>query len=292
MPEPIYPPRPTPGAKVAVVSQSRSLPAVFPEVYEAGLVQLREQLDLVPVEYPTTRTLDADPRDRARDLHAAFADPEIAAVMTAIGGDDQIRVLPHLDPEVLRAHPKPFFGYSDNTNLLHLLYECGVVGYHGGSVMVNLGRGGGPHPVHLASLRVALFTDGWYELTASPEWGDEPGDWADPVARTAPPVMWPSQGWSWHGPSDRVITGRLWGGNLEVLSWLLMAGRVGPSEAYAGHVFLMETSEELPAATEVYRILRSMGERGLLARFPAVLVGRPKAWDFADAHQRLILVRY
>src|SRR5690606_23896155 len=50
-----------------------------------------------------------------------------------------------------------------------------------------------------------------YELTASPEWGDEPGDWADPVARTAPPVMWPSQGWSWHGPSDRVITGRLWG---------------------------------------------------------------------------------
>src|SRR5690606_17566489 len=57
--------------------------------------------------------------------------------------------------------------------------------------------------------------------------------------------------------------------------------RVGPSEAYAGHVFLMETSEELPAAVEVYRILRSMGERGLLAQFPAVLVGRPKAWDFA-----------
>jgi hypothetical protein len=33
---------------------------------------------------------------------------------------------------------------------------------------------------------------------------------------------------------------------------------------------------------EVYRILRNMGERGLLAQFPAVLVGRAKAWDRAQ----------
>ena len=46
-----------------------------------------------------------------------------------------------------------------------------------------------------------------------------------------------------------------------------MADRVAPAEAYAGHVFFLETSEELPPAIEVYRILRSMGERGLLARF-------------------------
>jgi len=32
---------------------------------------------------------------------------------------------------------------------------------------------------------------------------------------------------------------------------------------------------------EVSRILRSMGERGLLARFSAVLVGRAKSWSFA-----------
>lgn len=279
--EPIYPPKPSPGDRVAVVSPSRGLPEIFPEVYEAGLAQLRDQLDLVPVEYPTTRIMGAGPRERARDLQAAFADPGIAAVMSTIGGDDQITVVPHLDRDVLRASPKPFFGSSDNTNLLHLLYGCGIVGYHGGSIMVDLGRGGGPHPVHLDSLRAALFTDGWYELAASPEWTDQPNDWADPAARVRAPEMWPSAGWSWQGPADRVVTGRLWGGNLEVLSWLLMAGRVGPSEAYAGRVFLMETSEELPPATEVYRILRSIGERGLLGGFPAVLVGRPKAWDFA-----------
>ena len=40
-----------------------------------------------------------------------------------------------------------------------------------------------------------------------------------------------------------------------------------------------ETSEELPCATYVYRALMCMAERGLLQRFPAVLVARPKAWS-------------
>jgi muramoyltetrapeptide carboxypeptidase LdcA involved in peptidoglycan recycling len=38
----------------------------------------------------------------------------------------------------------------------------------------------------------------------------------------------------------------------------------------------------MPSDVEVYRVLRCMGERGLLGRFRAVLVGRAKAWDFAQ----------
>jgi hypothetical protein len=38
------------------------------------------------------------------------------------------------------------------------------------------------------------------------------------------------------------------------------------------------TPEEMPSATEVYRILRCMGERDLLGQFGAVLLGRAKAW--------------
>ncbi|WP_306298889.1 LD-carboxypeptidase, partial [Cellulomonas iranensis] len=103
--------------------------------------------------------------ERAADLHAAFSDPEVKAVIASIGGDDQITVLPHLDRELLRAHPKPFFGYSDNTNLLLFLRELGMVAYHGGSVMVEWGRPGKLHPATAASLRAALFTSGPYELT-------------------------------------------------------------------------------------------------------------------------------
>jgi len=50
-----------------------------------------------------------------------------------------------------------------------------------------------------------------------------------------------------------------------------------PVEDYEGCVLLLETSEEMPSALEVFRVLRNAGERGLLAQFRAVLVGRPKA---------------
>ncbi|HEX6871631.1 MAG TPA: S66 peptidase family protein [Micromonosporaceae bacterium] len=274
----IYPTKPRPGDRVAIVSPSAGLPGLYPGVYEQGLRRLRDELDLVPVEYPTTRRMHASPADRAADLHAAFADPSITAVMASIGGDDQITVLRHLDPDLLRANPKPFFGYSDNTNLLNHLWALGLVSYHGGSVMVHLGRGGRIHPAHLASLRAALFEPGWYELRPPVDWSDEHGDWADPVASTTEPPMWPHEGWTWLN-ADRVVEAATWGGNLEIISWLLQAGFVLPNEHFDGCVLVLETSEEMPPAVEVYRIMRNLGERGLLARFPALIMGRAKAWE-------------
>ncbi|MEU8070446.1 MULTISPECIES: S66 peptidase family protein [unclassified Micromonospora] len=280
---PVYPAKPQPGDRVAVVSPSAGLPGLFPHVYELGLRRLRDELGLEPVEYPTTRVMGADPRDRARDLTAAFADPTITAVLATVGGDDLITVTPYLDDDVLRANPKPYFGYSDNTNVLNHLYRLGVVGYHGGSVLVHLGRSGKPHPLTLDSLRAALFTSGWYELTAAPEWGDEPCDWRDPAALAGEPPMYPSEGWRWHGPAE-VVRGRTWGGNLEILHWLMAADRVPRAADLAGSVLVLETSEEMPPAQEVFRIVRNMGERGLLAAVPAIVVGRPKAWDFDRPH--------
>ncbi|MGH3748183.1 MAG: LD-carboxypeptidase, partial [Micromonosporaceae bacterium] len=176
-----YPPKPKPGDKVAVLSPSRGLPELFPDVYELGLRRLREEIQLEPVEYPTTRRMASSPADRARDIHAAFSDPEITSVMASIGGDDQITVLPYLDPGLLRANPKPFFGYSDNTNLLTYLWQLGIVGYHGGSVMVHLGRGV-THPYSIESLRTALFTSGEVEIKPAGESTDESIGWDTPQA--------------------------------------------------------------------------------------------------------------
>ncbi|MFD6886691.1 S66 peptidase family protein [Streptomyces sp. NPDC059957] len=289
MTDPRYPAKPRPGDRVAVLSPSAGLPALFPQPYELGLRRLREEFGLVPVEYPTTRKMGATPQERAADLHAAFADPEIKAVIASIGGDDQITLLPHLDADLLRAHPKPFFGYSDNTNLLLHLGNLGLVAYHGSSVMVELGRPGAMHPLTAESLRAALFTSGEYELTAAGASGDVNGPWDDPRTFDAEPELDPAKGWTWHH-ADRVVEGNGWGGNLEIISWLLMADRaVRPVEEYAGRVLFLETSEDMPRAQEVYWILRNMGERGLLRRFPALLMGRAKSWSFEkrfDAEER------
>ncbi|WP_329282274.1 S66 family peptidase [Streptomyces sp. NBC_00691] len=277
---PVHPPKPRPGDKVAIVSPSSGLPGLLPMPYELGLDRLRREFGLVPVEYPTTRAWGSTPRERAADLNAAFADPEIRAVIATIGGEDQITVLPYLDRELIRAHPKPFFGYSDNTNLLLFLRNLGIVSYHGGSVMVELGRPGALHPRTADSLRAALFGSGPYELTPSADVGDVNGRWETPETFAREPVMEPDEGWFWHN-ADRVVTGTGWGGCLEILAWMLMADReIRPVEEYAGQVLFLETSEEMPGADEVYRILRNMGERGLLRRFPAVLMARAKSWSF------------
>jgi hypothetical protein len=67
--------------------------------------RLSEMTGLVPVEYPTTPKTGATPADRAADISAAFADPAIRAILTVVGGDDQITVIPHLDAGLARRDP-------------------------------------------------------------------------------------------------------------------------------------------------------------------------------------------
>lgn len=103
------------GDQVAVISPSAGLPGLFPWVQELGLQRLREVFGLEPVEYPTTRRLQAPLEARAQDVMAAFANPANKVVFAPIGGTDQLPLLKHLDPAILLAHPKPFFGFSDFT---------------------------------------------------------------------------------------------------------------------------------------------------------------------------------
>jgi muramoyltetrapeptide carboxypeptidase LdcA involved in peptidoglycan recycling len=276
----VNPAKPKPGDAVAVISPSSGLPEIFPLPYELGLRRLVEDFDLTPVEYPTTRKTGTTPAERAADIHAAFSDDRIKAVIASIGGDDQLKVLRHLDADLLRANPKPFFGLSDNTNLLNYLWNLGITSFHGPTVMTALGRGGAMHPLTEDSLRAALFQPGSYELVPSKDYNDIDRPWQVAANLENEPPMLPSDGWGWHGPSRRV-SGISWGGNLEILGWNLAAGLyVQENDAYAGSVLFLETSEELPSAAEVYRWLMFAGERGLLQQFAAVLVGRPKAWAF------------
>jgi muramoyltetrapeptide carboxypeptidase LdcA involved in peptidoglycan recycling len=273
----VAPAKARPGDRVAVLSPSFAAPGEAPAVHEQAIRRLAEVTGLVPVEYPTTRRLGASAADRAADLNAAFRDPQVRAVLATIGGDDQITVVPHLDGAAVRADPKPFLGYSDNTNILSWLWTQGVGGYYGGSTQVQLGPGPAVDACHVASLRAALLTGGRLELTEPGESEDVGRDWADPAALTEYGEREPTEPWAWAGPG-RSVTGRTWGGCVEVLQWILTAGRF-PADpgVLAGHVLLLETSEDLTPAPEVGYILRSLGERGLLEAVDGVLVARPPA---------------
>ena len=72
------------------------------------------------------------PQQRIADLHGAFADPATQMVMCLRGGYGSNYLLRLVNLEVMRAHPKPFFAYSDLTGLqLHLLDRLGIPAFHG-----------------------------------------------------------------------------------------------------------------------------------------------------------------
>lgn len=271
----VKPPKAVAGDKVAVLSPSFAAPGVAPAIHEQALARLTEVTGLVPVEYPTTRKVGATPEERAADLNAAFGDPEIRAVLATIGGEDQITVIPHLDADLLRADPKPFLGYSDNTNLLNWLWTNGVAGFYGGSTQVQLGPGPGLDAIHEASLKAALLTGETLEITEPGESEDIGHDWNDPRALTEYGERDTTESWTWAGPA-RTVTGRTWGGCIEIIQWALTAGRF-PADpgVLEGGVLLLETSEELIPAREFGWITRSLGERGLLEAIDAVIVARP-----------------
>lgn len=68
---------------------------------------------------------------RLRQLHALWADPDVAAIVCARGGAGTIQLLPGLDRGLLARNPKVLVGYSDIT-LLHLEMErLGLTSLHG-----------------------------------------------------------------------------------------------------------------------------------------------------------------
>ena len=70
--------------------------------------------------------------DRAADVNAMFADDRVQAILTLRGGWGCNRILPLLDYDLIRRHPKILMGYSDITSLLLAIYaRSGVVTFHG-----------------------------------------------------------------------------------------------------------------------------------------------------------------
>lgn len=236
--------------------------------------RLTEATGLIPVEYPTTRQLGASAEARAADVMAAFADPSIRAVLATVGGDDQVTVVPHIDADVLAANPKPFLGYSDNTNLHNLLWGLGIPSYYGGSTQVHLGPGPHLDDIHLRSLRAALLDGGRLELTDPGESEDFGRPWDDPRSLSEFGDREPSGPWVWGGP-ERVVSGRTWGGCIEVIDQIALADRMPSLADLDGAVLLLETGGELPRAVEVKRWVRALGERGVLDVAAGVLVARP-----------------
>lgn len=267
------------GDKVAIVSPSFAASGVWPHVHQLGLQRLKDVFGLEPVEYPATAKVDATLEEKAADLVAAFSDPEIKAVIATLGGDIQVTYIKNLSPEVFVNNPKPFFGFSDNSHFSNFLFLNDIPSYYGAALFTQFARQGEMDEYTVSYIKHALFDEGEFELVPSETYNDVGLGWDDPALLRAHRQQEQSDGWFWDGEKNG--EGLLWGGCVESVDEMLRHGVAIPSlEQFEDIVLMLETSEEIPTADYVKRVIRAFGERGILERVQGVLMGRPKAWEF------------
>lgn len=273
------------GDTVALVSTSWGGPHIFPHVFEAGVAALTDRFGLQVRELATARMSPADladdPRARANDLNAAFADPSVAAIISSIGGDDSARILPYLDAEVIRANPKILIGFSDTCTQLVFCHNLGLVTFNGPSVMAGFAQlSSFPHAE--AHIRALLFDPTeTYRYEPAPQWVDTYADWNDAQNSSSVGDLQRHDGWHWLNGTG-VRSGRLFGGCIEVLEFLKGSRHWPDEEFWDDRILFVETSEERPTIEQVRAWLFSYGVQGVFQRASGLIVGRARGYSDAD----------
>ncbi len=274
----IKPERLLSGDTVAAISLSSGGAAAFPERYKAGKRQIEETFGLKVIETPNALKdndwLYQNPQARADDLHWALQHPEVKGIITTLGGDESVRILPFLNPQLIRDNPKVFMGFSDTTASLIAFLNAGVMAFHGPHVMTDLAENAGIHPFVERNVRSILFEAQAPELCPAERWTEEFLDWGKPALQTKPRTFIPSEGWVWLQGEKRA-EGRLIGGNIEVLEFLKGTRWWPKRELWQGAILFFETSEEAPPVTLVGRFLRNYGSQGILDVASGLLFARP-----------------
>jgi muramoyltetrapeptide carboxypeptidase len=231
-----------PGALVGVIAPAGPSSAERREKVEPLLARHGLRARLYPSCFLDTGYLAGPDAQRLADLHAAFDDDEVAAIICLRGGYGCGRLLAGADTALLRRKPKLLAGYSDITALHALLATLGIPSLHAPMLGSDLAR------EDRAGDEAALF-----DLLRN---GLRAGDVLQPALLAE----------SWH--AGGVAEGRLIGGNLSLVASLL-----GTPWAYSlddAILFLEDVSEQL---YRVDRLLGQLKNAGVLDAVKGVVVG-------------------
>ena len=109
---------------------------------------------------------------RVADIHEAFSDSSVRAVLTVLGGFNSNQLLDYIDYDLIKKNPKIFMGFSDITALHAAFYaKTGLVTYYGPHYS-SLGMEKGCEYTIENAVKM-LFEKGEHELLSSKEWSDD-----------------------------------------------------------------------------------------------------------------------
>ncbi|RMC40062.1 LD-carboxypeptidase [Lactobacillus sp. ESL0233] len=299
------------GDQVALISLSSGVLGEKQVLHERKLGEKRlKELGLKFIYMPNslkgTTYLKKHPNERANDLKEAFMNPEIKAIIAAIGGDDTYRLLPYLmeDSDFIKAvqtSPKLFTGFSDTTNNHLMFYRLGMQSFYGPNFLNDLAE------LDVSMLEYTLNTWNHFfinppttNIPASQTWYEERTDFS-PKAINHPRISHRDTGYQVLR-GNGIIQGRLWGGCLDSLYGDLTQYRypdqaeiirhyrliLSPQEAQ-NIILFIETSEECPSPDLYAQMLNQLDQAGLLKSVRGILMGKPQNNCYVNEYQTKLL---
>lgn len=229
-------------------------------------------------------SLKSSVETRVAEIHAAFSDPTVSAIICTIGGDTCDQLLPHIDYELIRNHPKIFCGLSDITLLIYAFYvQAGLRSFYGPQAIAQWGEF--PQPF---GFTIRHFFDvvmgpakSLGRLPCSEKWtDDEPTNWLTKADLERPRIVKRTLGWKWvrAGKGE----GPLFAACVPALLYKIINTKYDlPS--WNGVVLVLE----LPKGDDHAGVpfdqakvwISGLALRGIFDQIQGLVLGRPFRWD-------------
>lgn len=288
MSESIRPKALKPGDTIAFVSPSLRLNDTLPNAIARGKAYIESFRFKVRVIYKPlseSSSIKDSIRVKLEELHEAFADPEIKAIICTLGGNHANELLPFLDYKLLKRNPKIFIGYSDTTFLHYGLYsKAGLRTFYGPTVLSDFADI--PNPIQFTIdhfLHVLTKPD--QPIGAIPRSLEFAGDDADFLFgndnSTVQRTLAPSPKWRWLRKGT--ATGRLFGGTMRPVVELTGQPTYSPS-TWKDKILFLETAMG-GNLTDPYPITKlrnhfvNLALAGVLSEIQGLVIGRAYKYD-------------
>ena len=210
-------------------------------------------------------------KERAEEFNNLLYDENIQIIMTSIGGNNTNSILPYIDYEYIKKHPKIIIGFSDVTALLLAIYaKTGLVTFYGPDVASSFGE-------------LPPFVDWTFESFNSFVNGiSVPYNYEMPIAWTDEFIDWSKQDRAknqysnqWVCVKQGTCQGRLIGGNLNTMEGFF--GTEYMPVINKGDILFIEDAEK-----DAYTIERSFSLlklAGVFDKVSGIILGKHEKFD-------------
>lgn len=260
---------------VGIFSSSSPISATVPVRYERGLRYL-ESKGIKVVNGALYQKKDfyrsGSIKERAEEFNNLLYNNDIQILMSSIGGYNTNSILPYIDYEFLKKHPKIIIGYSDTTALLLAIYaKTGLITFYGPALAASFGEF--PPFVDWTFESFNNIITGKnsfpYSYSKPSVWTDEFIDWSkqDRAKEQRPN--------DWICIRPGICKGRLIGGNLNTMHGIW--GTEYMPEIKKGDILLIEDS--LKDASIIERSFSLLKLSGVFEKISGIILGKHELFD-------------